>query len=1337
MNLTNLADLLSAHIDPDGGIWFSRLDNPATLHLPDGGVRVADGMAFITEFLGVAGIGDLAGKNPDDADKTSAGGAGSLLDKVYLTRLEVEIGEDLASSSLFVGVELHDTHWPLGGLVGLGDDIAIENPGVSLGRVAGEEAWEIDVHGVLSLWDAEFAISASWPEKAFSASCQGKGLSLDAAAGAGGLPKGLIKGTVAEASISARVKDDQYSGALTITGFGTGQLTLDRCRLQVDRIAGDTSASVVSDIHVTDGLDLQLSARYEDGGIVLKGENLPGRDADFRLGPVAQGLVGGAVDLPAFITDLRLVRIEGSYDSSSGAKHFLCEAALGAPTEGDDDRVRLGVDISTGGEDGNTHKAFLKVGPNHFKLVDRKPAKDPDDKHPVDIMVATYIADPPREFSLKDDLVAHATQRKDVLELLPDIGITVSSVAYARLTPEIKGEDKASVFSIDLGATASVNIAALPLIGDAISALGAGNDVGVGKLQVTMATAEISRCHAGQLNEVLEGKITIPLPADDGGDGDDAEGQGAGIAKGFTLSGEIDLGPAGALALQAGGGGGKDKPEPVANEAEPGKGAAKEHDAPRGDLEISGADVPSDDAHWFSIEKKLGPLFVHKLGFSYREQELWVIPQADFTLSGLTISLSGFAVSTPLDHFSLSFHLQGLGVDFKKGPMEIGGALLRTKGELKHEDGTSEAYEEYCGTLVIKTDVISLAAIGAYTRLQDGPSMFVYLDLKYPIGGPPFFFVTGLSGGFGYNRALNIPRIKELADFPFVKMAMDNRAPPTGETKSADGPAGQTVKEMQSSLSETLGGLQAYVPPEIGQQWFAAGVHFTSFKIVDGFALLTLAFGHRFELHLLGKASFSYPPKADASEPGHPMTRVDVLVDAAYLPDQGIIQMNAMIADGSYVFEEACHLTGGLAFKTWFKGPNKDEFVFTLGGYHPKFKVPADYPTVDRLGFNWQKGDALSIKGGMYFAMTGHALMAGGFLDATYESGCLKAWLKITADFLIYYKPFRYDASMSVDVGAEVTIHFFGTHHLSVNLGADLHIWGPEFSGTASFDIWIASFSVSFGAGAPVPPPIPWAEFRHSFLPPEGDGMAGVVAVDGLIKELKGVHMPGFDVLKSKQADDTHWMIDPKHLTLQVNFVAPTGEGTYAPTPQGNPGGIASMGLTVEQFKPRHDIQVLYGDGDAAIDVTHDAFRATWIPGRAPAGLWGEPGAPGPKGDVNAPAAVDGTASAVQLRPKHPPTHGDPVPVEKKTLAFATEEMHGAFAWQEAPTQQTDWRALGTDWSDGMDASAFDARGPVPGAILDHFLTAGQRDVIEKAKVKHLNATDLLVRDPEHEVEHG
>ncbi|HAA26836.1 MAG TPA: hypothetical protein DCE56_03055, partial [Cyanobacteria bacterium UBA8553] len=111
-------------------------------------------------------------------------------------------------------------------------------------------------------------------------------------------------------------------------------------------------------------------------------------------------------------------------------------------------------------------------------------------------------------------------------------------------------------------------------------------------------------------------------------------------------------------------------------------------------------------------------------------------------------------------------------------------------------------------------------------------------------------------------------------------------------------------------------------------------------------------------------------------------------------------------------------------------------------------------PQVPRLGFNWQVDDHLTIKGDAYYALTPAALMAGGHLQARWESGPLSAWFNAGANFLIAWKPYPYEASISVDMGVSYTFEvylWFTTIHktISVDIGADLQIWGPDFSGIA------------------------------------------------------------------------------------------------------------------------------------------------------------------------------------------------------------------------------------------------------------------------------------------------
>ena len=48
------------------------------------------------------------------------------------------------------------------------------------------------------------------------------------------------------------------------------------------------------------------------------------------------------------------------------------------------------------------------------------------------------------------------------------------------------------------------------------------------------------------------------------------------------------------------------------------------------------------------------------------------------------------------------------------------------------------------------------------------PSLFIFASLVAPLGGPPWFFITGVAGGFGFNRSLPAPGL--MLEHPFLKV---------------------------------------------------------------------------------------------------------------------------------------------------------------------------------------------------------------------------------------------------------------------------------------------------------------------------------------------------------------------------------------------------------------------------------------------------------------------------------------------------------------------------------------------------------------------------------------
>jgi hypothetical protein len=150
----------------------------------------------------------------------------------------------------------------------------------------------------------------------------------------------------------------------------------------------------------------------------------------------------------------------------------------------------------------------------------------------------------------------------------------------------------------------------------------------------------------------------------------------------------------------------------------------------------------------------------------------------------------------------------------------------------------------------------------------------------------------------------------------------------------------------------------------------------------------------------------------------------------------------------------------------WFAGTHKNDFVFTVGGYHPQFPINnyPHYPRVDRVGLNWKISSEVAITGTAYMALTSSGIMAGGELSLVYELVKLKAWLIAMCDFWIQWKPWHYEADIGVSIGASYTLKIFKFQHtFKVELGASLQIAGPSFHGKAHVSWHIISFTISFG----------------------------------------------------------------------------------------------------------------------------------------------------------------------------------------------------------------------------------------------------------------------------------
>ncbi len=677
--------------------------------------------------------------------------------------------------------------------------------------------------------------------------------------------------------------------------------------------------------------------------------------------------------------------------------------------------------------------------------------------------------------------------------------LSAESANYGKAVFVAKKIDDAWTYVFGIDVKVKVNLDQLPLVGSNLASI--VGPIGLNGFKLVGTSKEIIDKNVPGFNDLIkahavEGSPTLP---------DIKEG----IQKGLYAAIDLDLGNDNSYEVQVSTASKKAKAiELMLTEDKP---------------------VKDDNTYWVTLEKTIGPVYFEKAGVGYKDGRVILMLNASLVFTALKIDLIELGVSNPLTEIKPNFELSGLSISYQSGPVQIAAGFLKRKvGE----------NIEYSGTAIVGIKAFNLSAMGSYASVEGHPSLFIFAMLTSPpLGGPPAFFVTGIAAGFGYNRGLRLPSIDTVTQFPLVSGFVPNQDSPF---------SGPDPGKALGVLIE-----KDVVPISIGQNWLAAGVQFTSFELIQSFALLAVAFGTDLEIGLIGLATISVPPKVQPA-----VAFAQLALSVKILPNEGLVAVDAKLTPASYLLSKACLLTGGFAFYLW-TAPNEHEgdFVVTLGGYHPNFVPPDYYPKVPRLGFNWVVNKEVLIKGGMYFALTPTCVMVGGSLEATFTSGDLHAWFTIGADFLIAWKPYYYTAHMYLSFGVSYTFSLdllftTITETISVSLGADLNVWGPEFSGVAQIHLWIISFDISFGSTPNTPPAaIKWDDFKESFLPPstkkplrkaaevnadepeETDTYCKGQVAKGLVK----------DLTKETENDaiEMSWIVNRNLTTLETNTIFP------------------------------------------------------------------------------------------------------------------------------------------------------------------------------------------------------
>jgi|GEM_PF-5672998 len=434
------------------------------------------------------------------------------------------------------------------------------------------------------------------------------------------------------------------------------------------------------------------------------------------------------------------------------------------------------------------------------------------------------------------------------------------------------------------------------------------------------------------------------------------------------------------------------------------------------------------------IQRSIGPLEIVALLVELKSASLTLGVDLFFTLGPIQIVVYelGIVISYAKGVAPKIF-LHGLGLSFDGGGIKLTGLFL--------EQGAGD-YIGLASVSVLK--LFQLSAIGGYAKDPSGDaSLFIFASLVAPLGGPPWFFITGIAGGFGFNRHLPSPEL--LGDHPFLQVMR-------GQIKF-------DAKDPKNSLAN-LGDAFAV---QHNQNWIAAGIQFTCFAMIAGKVIVSVSFGKSFSFNLLGMLSYGIQPVA--------YFELDFLMSA---DEEHFLLLAGLSADSYLLDPEIFSLQGQFCLGVWYAAPHPGDFVVSIGGYHPFFSKPEHYPGLTRVGVKAKIYNFIHVDVQCFFACTPQALMAGASVSLYAKFAGIAAGLDVYVDVLIQWDPFYIQARIAVTVWFE----FMGRHEI----GVDLQIHTPPFGGIATIHLFFVSFDLSFGDNLSKKPAPPLFEFITSQL---------------------------------------------------------------------------------------------------------------------------------------------------------------------------------------------------------------------------------------------------------------
>lgn len=457
------------------------------------------------------------------------------------------------------------------------------------------------------------------------------------------------------------------------------------------------------------------------------------------------------------------------------------------------------------------------------------------------------------------------------------------------------------------------------------------------------------------------------------------------------------------------------------------------------------------------IGRKLGPVTVHQLLLSLVATTEAKPAHITTEISvGLSVKLGPVEASVDRLGFQMRLAFPEKGKpDFSVGfkppngvGLSIDAAGVTGGGFLTFDPGKGQ----YAGVVQLNLESgITVKGVGLIaTRLPNNKKGFSLLiiitaeklELQLGLG----FMLTGIGGLLAINRTFDQDALRT----GLKNHTLDSVLFPKDPIRNAP---------------QILSNLNKVFPPAKGHHLFGPMVQITWRKLITMNLGLILEIGARLRLLVLGQVLAILP------KPEHDLIRLQLDAIGVIDFDQGTASLDATLYDSRLVNKFV--LTGDMAMRLKWESPRN--FALAVGGLHPAFNPPPNFPKLERIAINLTTGDNPRLRCEAYFAITSNTVQFGARAELFASAHGFSIHGELGFDVLIQLDPFHFVA----DFRAQVQLKRGSTNLFKVKLEGELS--GPRplhIKGKATFEIFWWDVSIRFdktlieGAKPPRPDPV-------------------------------------------------------------------------------------------------------------------------------------------------------------------------------------------------------------------------------------------------------------------------